>query len=46
MVMIWILVRAFLITPVVFLIAALVLLAVALHAALEGQSEETSTARR
>ena len=42
--MIWILVRTFLITPVVFVIAAPILLAVGIHAALHTQSEETSNA--
>jgi len=46
MVMIWILVRAFLITPVVFLIAAVILLAVALHAVLERQPQATSNSSR
>jgi hypothetical protein len=46
MVMIWVLVRTFLITPLVFLIAVPILLAVGLHAALQGQSQETSNASR
>ena len=44
--MIWILVRAFLITPVVFLIAAVILLAVALHAVLERQPQATANSSR
>jgi hypothetical protein len=38
--MIWIFIRTFLVTPVVFLVAAPILLAVGLHAALEGRSRE------
>jgi hypothetical protein len=35
--MAWVLIRTFIITPVIFLIAAPVLLAIALHAAFESQ---------
>ncbi len=44
--MIWVLVRTFLITPLVFLIAAPILLAVCLHAGLQRQSRETPGASR
>jgi len=37
--MAWILIRTFIITPVIFLIAAAVLLAISLHAAFEPRSE-------